>query len=206
MPARILGSRIFLQSRRKGPSLARSIHIRRSSCARSDTALNCRRIPSSMSVLILQCEGWDPIPAAQRFPSNMRSRERERIRSGSNSKKTEKKIIKKKKRLQKDLTNEKQYAIISRSQTTSGCGAVGSALPWGGRGRKFKSCHSDQKSVRMHNSYGFFLFVFVHIQHISGLFPFYNLFSTYKVHTTKGMYTIYKRYVLNQCTKSKKAL
>ena len=26
----------------------------------------------------------------------------------------------------------------------SGCGAVGSALPWGGRGRKFKSCHSDQ--------------------------------------------------------------
>ena len=25
----------------------------------------------------------------------------------------------------------------------SGCGAVGSALPWGGRGRKFKSCHSD---------------------------------------------------------------
>ena len=26
----------------------------------------------------------------------------------------------------------------------SGCGAGGSALPWGGRGRKFKSCHSDQ--------------------------------------------------------------
>ena len=26
----------------------------------------------------------------------------------------------------------------------SGCGAAGSALPWGGRGRKFKSCHSDQ--------------------------------------------------------------
>ena len=25
----------------------------------------------------------------------------------------------------------------------SGCGAVGSALPWGGRGRTFKSCHSD---------------------------------------------------------------
>ena len=24
--------------------------------------------------------------------------------------------------------------------------AAGSALPWGGRGRKFKSCHSDQKS------------------------------------------------------------
>ena len=28
----------------------------------------------------------------------------------------------------------------------SGCGAVGSALPWGGRGRWFKSSHSDQKS------------------------------------------------------------
>ncbi len=81
-----------------------------------------------------------------------------------------------------------------------------SPFAWGGRGRKFKSCHSDQKSVRMHNSCGFFLLVFVYIQHISGLFAFYNLFSTYKVHTTKGMYTIYQRYVLNQCTKSEKAL
>ena len=27
----------------------------------------------------------------------------------------------------------------------SGCGAVGSALDWGSRGRKFKSCHSDHK-------------------------------------------------------------
>ena len=27
----------------------------------------------------------------------------------------------------------------------SGCGAVGSALDWGSRGRKFKSSHSDQK-------------------------------------------------------------
>ena len=26
----------------------------------------------------------------------------------------------------------------------TGCGAVGSALPWGGRGRGFKSRHSDQ--------------------------------------------------------------
>ena len=30
------------------------------------------------------------------------------------------------------------------SKARSGCGAVGSALPWGGRGRTFKSCHSDQ--------------------------------------------------------------
>ena len=29
----------------------------------------------------------------------------------------------------------------------SGCGAVGSALPWGGRGRWFKSSHSDQIST-----------------------------------------------------------
>ena len=27
----------------------------------------------------------------------------------------------------------------------SGCSAAGSALDWGSRGRKFKSCHSDQK-------------------------------------------------------------
>lgn len=29
----------------------------------------------------------------------------------------------------------------------AGCGAVGSALPWGGRGRGFKSRHSDHKST-----------------------------------------------------------
>ena len=29
----------------------------------------------------------------------------------------------------------------------SGCGAVGSALPWGGRGRWFKSSHSDNKTL-----------------------------------------------------------
>lgn len=30
----------------------------------------------------------------------------------------------------------------------SGCGAVGSALPWGGRGRPFKSGHSDQETTQ----------------------------------------------------------
>ena len=36
-------------------------------------------------------------------------------------------------------------AIITLADVTaSGCGAVGSALPWGGRGRGFKSRHSDQ--------------------------------------------------------------
>ena len=40
-----------------------------------------------------------------------------------------------------------RYFPVSSAQKShiSGCGAVGSALPWGGRGRKFKSCHSDQK-------------------------------------------------------------
>ena len=33
---------------------------------------------------------------------------------------------------------------MTLKQMKSGCGAGGSALPWGGRGRKFKSCHSDQ--------------------------------------------------------------
>ncbi len=31
----------------------------------------------------------------------------------------------------------------------SGCGAVGSALRWGCRGRKFKSCHPDQQDREM---------------------------------------------------------
>ena len=48
---------------------------------------------------------------------------------------------------QKSLTMAKQYDIIiivDCSDHLSGCGAVGSALPWGGRGRGFKSRHSDQ--------------------------------------------------------------
>ena len=41
----------------------------------------------------------------------------------------------------KHLTNLPDCDIIL---ALSGCGAVGSALPWGGRGRPFKSGHSDQ--------------------------------------------------------------
>ena len=37
----------------------------------------------------------------------------------------------------------------------SGCGAAGSALPWGGRGRKFKSCHSDQEEIRKNLLFSF---------------------------------------------------
>ena len=51
--------------------------------------------------------------------------------------------------------------IIFESQR-SGCGAAGSALPWGGRGRKFKSCHSDQEEIRKN-----LLFSFVFSQNLS---------------------------------------
>ena len=39
------------------------------------------------------------------------------------------------------LKNKISSAIIF---IASGCGAAGSVLPWGGRGRPFKSGHSDQ--------------------------------------------------------------
>ena len=38
--------------------------------------------------------------------------------------------------------------LIEEINKVSGCGAVGSALPWGGRGRGFKSRHSDQLKTR----------------------------------------------------------
>lgn len=34
----------------------------------------------------------------------------------------------------------------------TGCGAVGSALPWGGRGRGFKSRHSDHNGELISNT------------------------------------------------------
>lgn len=37
------------------------------------------------------------------------------------------------------------YSGSKKAYDISGCGAVGSALDWGSRGRKFKSCHSDHK-------------------------------------------------------------
>ena len=55
----------------------------------------------------------------------------------------------------KPLTFPPLRAIISKSsKDVSGCGAVGSALPWGGRGRKFKSCHSDQINVQVEQKTG----------------------------------------------------
>ena len=40
----------------------------------------------------------------------------------------------------------------------SGCGAVGSALDWGSRGREFKSRHSDQKESERNSRPDSFLF------------------------------------------------
>ena len=57
----------------------------------------------------------------------------------------------------KVLTNEERRGIIIKCNEISGCGAVGSALPWGGRGRKFKSCHSDQKTEIVRSPF-FFVF------------------------------------------------
>ncbi len=48
--------------------------------------------------------------------------------------------------------DSQRYALYSLCVTSmrwvSGCGAVGSALPWGGRGSKFKSRHSGQTKGR----------------------------------------------------------
>lgn len=47
-------------------------------------------------------------------------------------------------------------------QAVSGCGAVGSALDWGSRGRGFKSRHSDQRKVPEIlevKGFGHFLFI-----------------------------------------------
>ena len=55
-----------------------------------------------------------------------------------------------KKKSKLGLTNGLECGIILSVEasltcgSTSGCGADGSALPWGGRGRWFKSSHSDQ--------------------------------------------------------------
>ena len=60
---------------------------------------------------------------------------------------------------------------ITSKQRQSGCGAAGSALPWGGRGRKFKSCHSDQKSEVQPNLR--FSFIFSQILLKSRVFAIY---------------------------------
>ena len=50
---------------------------------------------------------------------------------------------------------------------TSGCGAVGSVLPWGGRGRLFKSGHSDQNRNLQNTKTVFCWLRFIH----RGIFP-----------------------------------
>ena len=70
---------------------------------------------------------------------------------------------------ERGLTNGENSDIIMecRKEATSGCGAVGSALPWGGRGRKFKSCHSDQIKPKTNR----FRLYFLHFGAKSGIFP-----------------------------------
>ena len=71
--------------------------------------------------------------------------------------------------LEKPLTFAFFRAIIAESSTddASGCGAVGSALPWGGRGRTFKSCHSDQKTEIVRSP---FFFAFRRFSRVCSLF------------------------------------
>ena len=47
---------------------------------------------------------------------------------------------------QKNTCNLQNNVILFYLFQTTGCGAVGSALDWGSRGREFKSRHSDQSS------------------------------------------------------------
>ena len=60
----------------------------------------------------------------------------------------------------------------------SGCGAAGSALDWGSRGREFKSRHSDHVKT----------LVYQRIRDIQGIF-FYAFFAAgdYKVTTTDSL-------------------
>ena len=62
--------------------------------------------------------------------------------------------------IQKHVTTLHIKLCDKTRNKASGCGAVGSALPWGGRGRKFKSCHSDQEKHRKQPFSVLFSFVF----------------------------------------------
>ena len=82
------------------------------------------------------------------------------------------------------------WSIKLNNKMVSGCGAVGSALPWGGRGRKFKSCHSDQKSVRVVQILTDFFFYFcatlIYFNLLCTLLFCWYIQSTY----IRGMYTV----------------
>ena len=43
-----------------------------------------------------------------------------------------------------------------------GVAQIGSALPWGGRGRRFKSCHSDQSKGFVVRNRAFYFFPYAH--------------------------------------------
>ena len=51
------------------------------------------------------------------------------------------------------VLRRKSYPPLNLLLYISGCSAAGSALDWGSRGRKFKSCHSDFKKQRNSNEF-----------------------------------------------------
>jgi len=63
----------------------------------------------------------------------------------------------------------------------SGCGAVGSVLPWGGRGRPFKSGHSDQNR-------SFKIVVIAVLMSAIFLYTFYNFFCYFFIFKFNKIY------------------
>ena len=53
----------------------------------------------------------------------------------------------------------KSYPPLNLLLYISGCSAAGSALDWGSRGRKFKSCHSDQSEKELPRGVLFLLYM-----------------------------------------------
>ena len=71
------------------------------------------------------------------------------------------------KKLKKRLANGTEACYIKWAglrEPVSGCGAVGSALDWGSRGREFKSRHSDHRWVLIGLAYFLFSRLVVNIQ------------------------------------------
>ena len=86
----------------------------------------------------------------------------------------------------RDYVSEGSAAAISKSLQvgsklnlgTTGCGAAGSALDWGSRGREFKSRHSDHLRNRSIKPFGLiprFFFVFSCPESSQGCFAPFHL-------------------------------
>ena len=55
------------------------------------------------------------------------------------------------------LTKTDKHDIILKYYLKTGCSAGGSALDWGSRGRRFKSCHSDHVEAKESSASTFFM-------------------------------------------------